>query len=336
MNAKRLCRHIRVYFWWPTIAITLFAAEISFSGETAVLSAAGAANPKSESESALKAQEMELKKVELVLTFLGSLVTIGTLMFGVRQYFKAEQWKRTEFLAKEMKDFASDPIVQNVQAMIDWSPRRVNLFLRTDLKRHEWPVVTRALQVTALLPHTLLAKEGGSDEEASDPASDPERREPSPTASDDADDKRIESLDWRCKAKFSLREARIRDCYDRFLDGLERFGGYLASDLVKRQDLDAYLKYWIDDIADFTKNRDDAAWTCLLFGYIDIYGFTGVQKLFDAYNYDIRVPGPLFDEQAKMIAETGHELAARVRAECVKRKPAPKRANHGAQENPTE
>src|SRR5258708_1934121 len=46
-----------------------------------------------------------------------SLLSIGGAIcafgFALVQYRRSEQWKRLEFVAKEIKDFESDPFVQN-------------------------------------------------------------------------------------------------------------------------------------------------------------------------------------------------------------------------------
>jgi len=257
---------------------------------------------KDEVELSLKLREFELKRREHWLTVFGSTGTALALFLGFWQYVKAEKWKRAEFLAREMKEFFSDVTIQNVLTMIDWSPRRVNLFLSTDPDRQKYPLVTRPLQVTALLPHTFLTKDRGSDAESSS------------GGSDDA----IEAVNWKDKMKYSSREARIRDSYDRFFDGLERFGGYVKSGLLSRKELDPYLRYWIEDIAVFTTNKDDAAWTCLVFAYIEIYGFAGVQFLFQKYGCDISTSKDHFKNQAAEMKDK--ELAKRLIEECARKR----------------
>src|SRR5712691_11440775 len=83
-------------------------------------------------EHKLALRDYDLKVYGFWLTMGGLLGTGAALIFGYLQYQKADRWKRAEFLAKEMKDFFGDPDVQNVLLMIDWSPRRVNLFRIAD------------------------------------------------------------------------------------------------------------------------------------------------------------------------------------------------------------
>jgi len=236
-------------------------------------------------------REYELKVKEHQLTTYGLIGTVIALVFAFVQYRKADQWKRAEFLAKEMKDFFDDPDVKNVVLMIDWASRRVNLLQIDDKNPNQYPMVTRKLQVSALRPHTLLTSDGGSDSQG------------------DNKSEYSASVDWM--SKFSTEEAKIRDSYDRFLDYLERFASYLQSKLVSVRELDPYLRYWIEDIASYTENPDDAVWTCALMTYIEFYGFSKVQDLFQRYGHNISRSGELFAKQLKVM--TDQELAKKLR-----------------------
>jgi hypothetical protein len=92
---------------------------------------------------------------------------------------------------------------------------------------------------------------------------------------------------------FEPEEAAIRDCYDRFLDGFERFGNYRRGNLVSVNDLKPYVKYWIDDIVDTKCDANDSLWCVFLFAYIEFYSFEGVQALFDSFGHDIGTDGDL-------------------------------------------
>ena len=123
--------------------------------------------------------------------------------------------------------------------------------------------MTRELQVHALLPHTLLNEGVGSDVE----------RTSEGTASS--------------ATRYTPAEAAIRDCYDAFLDGLERFSSYVHTGLIDAADLRPYLGYWIDDIHAPAKDEEDAAWSAALLTYIHFYRFSEVQWLFGAFNRSI-------------------------------------------------
>lgn len=90
------------------------------------------------------------------------------------------------------------------------------------------------------------------------------------------------------RAIFSREEARIRDIFDRFLDDLERFEHFIQSGLVGPKDFHPYLIYWIEIIGDRHSGRKPLKFLQNIWSYIDFYGYSGVQKLFSRYGYDIR------------------------------------------------
>jgi hypothetical protein len=48
--------------------------------------------------------------------------------WGIRIYFASERWKRSEFVAAQIKEFHSDKINESVLRMMDYDPARVDLF----------------------------------------------------------------------------------------------------------------------------------------------------------------------------------------------------------------
>ncbi|MBI3789787.1 MAG: hypothetical protein HY275_02780 [Gemmatimonadetes bacterium] len=195
---------------------------------------------------------IDIEVAKLAVQSVGLLGTFAAAVVAVRTFQRTEKWKRAEFLAGKMKEFLDDPRVQQAMTLIDWSTRRVRLL---DETAPDGGVVrvTRHLQMRALLPHTLLDDEAVGDAEG--------------------------NLDGGMRT-YAPAEAAIRDRFDAFLDGLERFAGYVESDLVAAHDLRPYLGYWVDDIHATTKDPDDAAWCAALLTYVDFYGYRGVQRLF--------------------------------------------------------
>ena len=292
-----------------------FAAQAAGTNDTSAVASSNRVEQEFQlklEEHNLKFREFEFKKTEHWLTVFGFFGTASALVFGFYQYRKAEQWKRAEFLAKEMKDFFANCDVRNALTMIDYSPRRVNLFHDKEANVESYPVVSRTMQVLALLPHTMLSPHGGSDGVA-DPVGKPEL------------DPELSS--WRKKTKYSPNEARIRDSYDQFLDGLERFAANANSRLVSFKELEPYLSYWVNDIAEFTTDKDDAMWTCALMVYIEFYGFAKVQNLFIKYNFDISTSSAWFKKQSQEVED--QDLVARWCEECEKRRPKPDELNAG-------
>jgi hypothetical protein len=206
--------------------------------------------------------DRDLESAKLIVAILGLGATFVAGFVGFRTFLRTEKWKRAEFLAREMKEFFGARGVQNALLLIDWGARDVPLF--DPAASHGGRVhVTRRLQVFALRPHTLLDDAVGSDlvQGAGDTG-------PS-------------------EARYTPEEAAIRDCYDAFLDGLERLSSYVQTGLVDVADLRPYLNYWVNDIHAPARDGEDAAWAAAFLTYIHFYKFAGVQWLFRAFGKSI-------------------------------------------------
>ena len=247
MNGHPLC-HLRV----PA------PAAVAVCG----LSVLVACVPSQPTEDNLRIVSFVVDQWKLAVSALGFAGTLITLMFALRQYRRAEQWKRAEFLAREAKEFFGDPKVRMALMLSDWGQRRVKLGKIADATDETLTYVTRELQVRALLPHTIVGSMSESDLEG-------------------------ESSDQEVTGAFTREHAIVRDCYDAYLDGLERFGSYLSTRLVNAQDLRPYLGYWIDDLAAPTSDPKDAAWAACVITYVHFYGYTGVEHLFREFGHDI-------------------------------------------------
>jgi hypothetical protein len=230
---------------------------------------------------------LELAKLAVSILALGG--TLVAAVIAIRTYLRTEKWKRAEFLAGEMKEFLADRRVQNALLMIDWGTRRIRL-LDEGTEDQGSVLVTRRLQIHALLPHTLINPRQGSDAEQSSESVDAEQ-------SSDITESPI--------PRYTPAEAAIRDCYDALLDGLERFSSYVQTGLVDVAELRPYLEYWIDDIHAPTKDPDDAAWTAALLTYIDFYRFRGVQSLFRAFGRSIDPPESAFTGFLEQMEDQG-------------------------------
>jgi hypothetical protein len=53
---------------------------------------------------------------------------IAVFAFGIWQYRSSENWKRSEFVAAQIKEFNSDKINHAVLLMMDYEPAHVELF----------------------------------------------------------------------------------------------------------------------------------------------------------------------------------------------------------------
>jgi hypothetical protein len=280
----------RLLLVWRACALVLFNSVPLLAARVAHAADNGPAQPCASST-------LELWK--FWLSIVGYLGALGAFVIGLRQYRRADYWRRSEFLAREMKEYFADPKVNTALTMIDWGIRKVRLYEDSSAGGAATPAETRVdrkMQCDALRPHTMLSATGASDEVV------------------DTDAVRSAG------ASFTPDEAAIRDCYDRFLDGLERLGNYLSGDLVSIEDVKAYVEYWIESIADTNCDGDDAMWTVCLLAYIDFYAFIGVQMLFSGFGHDIRVKGELVktfaaksSDKQRVGAVIAHVIAAKSR-----------------------
>jgi hypothetical protein len=208
-----------------------------------------------------------------LVTFLGEVGGFLLFLMAVSKYWKAQKWKRAEFLAKEMKEFFDTPRVKTALLLIDWGSRRLHLD-----DDEVFVLVDRQMQTMALRPHVLLDKTGS--------------------------DAEVFSVDGGSGLDgFTGPETAIRDCYDAFLDGLERFSSYVTTGLIDVSDLRPYLGYWIDDISSLTENPEDAGWCAALLTYITFYRFDGVLSLFDAFGTSIRPSSSAYISFLKLMVD---------------------------------
>jgi hypothetical protein len=197
-----------------------------------------------------------------IATVVGWVGSVGLFSIAVLTYRRTQQWKKAEFLAAEMKLYFAIPRVQRTLVMLDWGRREIEL-LEDEPAGKNRVVVTREMQTFALRPHTLV----------------------NGTGSDSEVDTRSNGM---AGEGFTAEETAIRDCYDTFLDGLERFSSYVETKLVDRKALRPYIGYWVDDIASPTNNAADAAWCAALLTYVSFYRYEGVLRLFEDFDQNIR------------------------------------------------
>lgn len=251
-----------IHRWSPQFTIPLVAALLTVLALLFLASVLGAAWPPSVSCATDECKEAR--------EWISSTVTAIVIFAGLYQYWQAQQWKRAEFVAGEMQAFFSLPSVRKAMLMVDWGTRHVNLFDTASTDPRTWPLVSRRLQSDALLPHPLRQRVCAVTDATTTEAVDSEL------------------------AAFSMEEVAIRDAFDAFLDGLERFASHVETGLLAPRDLRPYLGYWIDDIAGPTPDASDGEWACSLLAYIAFYRYTGVQALFLGFGHDITPQGRLF------------------------------------------
>jgi hypothetical protein len=229
----------------------------------------------------------KLAVFQLFVSILGFGGAVAAFVFAIVQYKRGEKWRRTEFLAREIKEFESDPTIQNALLMIDWGVRKINLFLKSDPKDSDLIKITREVQWKALLPHTVKKD-----------------------TTDYRDSTNYSATDLPMKgaagqaATFTPVEAKIRDSYDALLSRLDRFATYIASGLISPAELKPFLRYWIDALTTNEHVAEDAAWRCTLLTYINFYDYTGVKELLKHFDKNITPQGPIYTELKNSMPDT--------------------------------
>jgi hypothetical protein len=221
-----------------------------------------------------------------IFALLGASIAFGV---GLLQYRRAQRWKRAEFLANEMKDFLATPRVQKALLLIDWGCREIQL-LEDRPTDESWVTVTRQMQTMGLRPHILLDRTGSDSETF--------------------------TVDEAAPGEgFTQSQAAIRDCYDAFLDGLEKFASHAKAGLIDLPSLRPYIGYWVDDISSPTDNVEDAAWCAALLTYVSFYRFEDVLWLFDRFGSSIRPSSTVYNSFLKLMLdqELARQLAGAVK-----------------------
>lgn len=155
--------------------------------------------------------------LEFFLKLFGGGGAFYLFLIGLARYKKDQVWKRSEFVAREMKDFTSDKVVQVVMSILDWGARYVELFPDKPVHADRFVRVDRSILKAALQCHTY--------------------RSPDPE-----------------KIRFTRTEVAIRDHFDHFLSYFERFDQFVVAGLIAPEELKPYLTYWIETIS---KNMEE-------------------------------------------------------------------------------
>lgn len=220
--------------------------------------------------------EAHLALSQLVVAVFGLVATICGGGLALAQFRRNEVWRRGEFIAKELKDFNSNPAVFLGLTLIDWGQRRVNLHADPNLERDKYVKVTRDLQWHALVPHDVKEKH------------------------------RLDSgsggLDH--SRRFTNDEARIRDLYDIVLRYFERYAHLAEARLVEPRELAPYLHYWLKAIGGTDFEPDDYEWRCALITFIWRYGYTGVAQLCAHCGFALDADSPAWQCIAEHLAGT--------------------------------
>lgn len=153
-----------------------------------------------------------LETLNFLLKLLGGVGGIVLFCIGLTRYIRDQKWKRSEFVAKEIREFTSDFMVRNAMYMLDWGSRNIHLFPDKPNYEDRYVHVDRIVLMKALQFHELRIKEEDKD-------------------------------------RFTAEEVAIRDTFDHFLSYFERFYQFIEAGLVSKEELEPYLNYWINSLA---------------------------------------------------------------------------------------
>lgn len=82
-------------------------------------------------------------------------IAVAAFVIAIWQYWKAQKWKRAEFVAAEIKEAFADPIIRNALYFLDWNEKNYDLREREDQKHLINVVVDDEIFKRALTPHKL-------------------------------------------------------------------------------------------------------------------------------------------------------------------------------------
>ena len=223
-----------------------------------------------------------LTLVDMSTRWLGALALLvgaGAATAGIYQYRRHCQWRRLETVRQVVVDFCDNPAVQKAIAILDYEEYR--LF---DVELPSGEVV--AVEATdfrlrrALRSHDEMVKtRRGLDEIAARVAQ-----------GGNVDDKIARIVEQYRTQEFPI-ELTLRDWFDEFLMGLERFNAMIEAGMASAEAFKPFILYWVKLVGDRRfRRKGGSGFYDQLFHYIHWAGFGGVQRLFERYGYKILPP----------------------------------------------
>jgi hypothetical protein len=93
------------------------------------------------------------------------------------------------------------------------------------------------------------------------------------------------ALSTEPEKKYDKVHSAVREIFERFLEFLARFEGFLATGVVEQTDLNPYLDYWIKLIAGRDSHSPEVTAQVLpqLWKFIDYYGYRDVRRFIGRY-----------------------------------------------------
>ena len=85
-------------------------------------------------------------------------VTVSVVIGGLYQYWQAQRWKRSEWIAETTKAFFDDKKVMNALYMMDWNSRRLPLLLEAPVSGKAYFDYQAEMLRTALYSRSTIPK----------------------------------------------------------------------------------------------------------------------------------------------------------------------------------
>ncbi len=82
---------------------------------------------------------------------------------------------------------------------------------------------------------------------------------------------------------FSAEEASIRDLFDHFLSELGHFSHYINAGAIRKENIDPYIKYWMDLLHGRKLNIMDQDTVACIWRYLKFYNFQSAMELLLMY-----------------------------------------------------
>jgi hypothetical protein len=210
----------------------------------------------------VKLYERLIDSLDLLSKF-GIIAGLLAFLFTLKQYSEGQKWKREEFLAAALKDFNTIPEVSNAKQMLDslqlYGDRRIKLYPEesTEVKRYRNVSNQDIYDALALDKENQVAPSTAG----------------LTTAQIDALHDEIE------------KKRVIADCFDAFFSYLGRFAYYIDSGLIKKEEIDLHLTYWLNLIGNEEMPLKIPGVRERIISYADKYSFWGLKYLLDVYGF---------------------------------------------------
>ena len=186
---------------------------------------------------------------------ISTVVAVIAFLMALHQWRTAQQWKRAEFVASEVKDAFADPSVRTALYLLDWNARYYDLREKEDGPTELKKVLINDQMLTRAL---RIHWEGESGEGVQ-----------------------------KGKAGFTQTEEWIRVVFDDFLGRLQRFAHFKEAELISNDDILPYWRYWLQVMTIPEPHRKSGEVLEAIWRYVYAYGYGDVITLVTDLGFDL-------------------------------------------------